>query len=237
MDAIDAREIERVAAEQARAGGAVHGRVPTLPDGRLGRFGLKATVPTLEDFAANAFLGDMGMTSPARPDEVPNPDGLRDDARPGLDLTRDPVDEAAFYVRALAAPPRSNLTARGAELFARVGCATCHAPSLATRGDFELAAMASGRAEVFTDMLLHDMGVGLADGVAEGAAGPRDWRTAPLVGVRFLRSYLHDGRSRTLEGAVRLHRSDGSEATPSVDAFDALSAADRTTLLDYVRAL
>ncbi|MFO0650828.1 MAG: di-heme oxidoredictase family protein [Polyangiales bacterium] len=237
MDAIDAREIERVAAELRAAGGMVHGRVPTLADGRLGRFGLKATVATLEDFAANAFLGDMGMTSPSRAEEVPNPEGLRDDARLGLDLSRDQVDDAAFYVRALAAPPRVGLTARGAELFARAGCATCHTPSLATRADFELTAMAGARAEVFTDMLLHDMGVGLADGVAEGAAGPRDWRTAPLIGMRFLRSYLHDGRARTLEGAVRLHRSEGSEASASVDAFDALSATDRSALLDYVRAL
>lgn len=237
MDAIDAAEIERAAREQAASGGPVHGRVPRLADGRLGRFGLKSTVATLEDFAANAFQGDMGLTSPARPDEVQNPDGVRDDARAGLDLTREQVDDAAFYVRALAAPSRTGLSARGAELFARVGCATCHTPSLATRTDFELTAMAGARAEVFTDMLLHDMGVELADGVAEGAAGPRDWRTAPLVGMRFLRTYLHDGRARTLEAAVRLHRSEGSEATTSVNAYDALTATERATLLDFVRAL
>ncbi len=237
IDAVDAREVERLAAEQASAGGPVRGVVPRLADGRLGRFGLKATVATLEDFAANAFQGDMGLTSPSRPDEVPNPDGLGDDARPGVDLTRAEVDDAAFYVRALALPPRTGLTARGAELFARVGCAVCHAPSLATRADFPLRAMAGARAEVFTDMLLHDMGDGLADGVAEGAAGPRHWRTAPLMGVRFLRAYLHDGRARTVEGAIRLHRGAGSEATPSVDAFEALSAADQTTLVDYVRRL
>ncbi len=237
MDAIDASEISRVAAEQRASGGPVHGRVPMLPDGRLGRFGLKATVPTLEDFAANAFLGDMGLTSPTRTEEVPNPDGLHDDARPGLDLTADQVNDAAFYVRALAMPSRTDLTARGRELFASAGCASCHTPSLATRADFEVSAMANGRAEVFTDMLLHDMGVGLADGVAEGAAGPRDWRTAPLIGMRFIRSFLHDGRARTVESAIGMHRSEGSESNASVDAFDALSVADRNTLIEYVRAL
>lgn len=237
MDAIDASEISRIAAEQRASGGPVHGRVPMLADGRLGRFGLKATVPTLEDFAANAFLGDMGLTSPTRVEEVPNPEGLRDDARPGLDLTSDTVNDAAFYVRALAMPVRTGLTARGRELFASVGCASCHTPSLATRADFEIAEMAGGHAEVFTDMLLHDMGVGLADGVAEGAAGPRDWRTAPLIGMRFIRSYLHDGRARTVESATGLHRSEGSEANASIDAFDALSVSDRNALLEYVRAL
>ena len=237
LDAIDAAEIERVAREQSTAGGPVHGRVPRLADGRLGRFGLKATVVTLEEFSANAFQGDMGLTSPARPDEVLNPDGLRDDARAGVDLAQASVDDVAFYVRALASPPREGLTARGAALFADAGCASCHTPSLATRADFPLQAMAGARAEVFTDMLLHDMGDALADGIAEGAAGPRDWRTAPLVGVRFLRNYLHDGRARTLDGAIRLHRSDGSEASRSVDAFDALSPADQATLTDYVRRL
>lgn len=237
LDAIDAAEIERVAREQAAEGGPVRGRVPRLADGRLGRFGLKATVVTLEEFAANAFQGDMGLTSPTRPDEVPNPDGLRDDARAGIDLAQASVDDVAFYVRALASPPREGLTTRGSALFAATGCARCHTPSLATRADFALQAMAGTRAEVFTDMLLHDMGDALADGIAEGAAGPRDWRTAPLVGVRFLRSYLHDGRARTLDDAIRSHRSSGSEASRTVDAFDALSPADQATLTDYVRRL
>ncbi len=237
MEAVDAREIERVAAEQAASGGAVHGRVARLAEGRIGRFGLKATVATLLDFTANAFQGDMGLTSPMRPMELANPDGLTDDAHPGVDLTMEQVEDTAAYVRTLAAPVRTGLDPRGAALFARVGCASCHTPSMATTADFPLRAMANTRAEVFTDLLLHDMGEGLADGVTDGPAGPRDWRTAPLVGVRFLRNFLHDGRVRTLDAAIRAHRSNGSEASPSVDAYTALSAADQTLLLDYVRAL
>lgn len=236
MEAIDEAEVVRVADAQAREG-RVHGRVPRLGDGRLGRFGLKARVATLDEFTADAFRGDMGLTSPVYPDEVANPDALTDDARPGVDLDLSTVTDVAAYVRALAIPRREGLTGVGRDLFARALCRDCHVPSLGTRGDATPAAMRATHAEVFTDMLLHDMGRALADGVAEGAAGAREWRTAPLMGLRHFRSYLHDGRARSLDEAVRMHAGEGSDANTSVRAFEALSGAERARLLDYVGRL
>lgn len=236
MEAIDETEITRVADEQARQG-RVRGRVPRLADGRLGRFGLKARVVSLEEFTADAFRGDMGLTSPLYPEEVANPDGLTDDARPGVDLDMTTVTDVGAYVQALAIPRREGLTVAGRALFDQAGCADCHVPSLRTRADASPAVMRATSAEVYTDMLLHDMGRALADGVAEGAASPREWRTAPLMGLRHFRSYLHDGRARSLDEAVRMHAGEGSDANTSVRAFEALSDAERARLLDYVGRL
>jgi CxxC motif-containing protein (DUF1111 family) len=90
---------------------------------------------------------------------------------------------------------------------------------------------------VFTDFLLHDMGPALADGVVDGRAGSREWRTAPLLGLRFFNAYLHDGRARTIEQAVLAHGADGSEALASVERFRALTGTDKDELLRYVAAL
>ncbi len=236
IEAIDDSELLRLADEEARAG-RVHGRVPRLADGRIGRFGLKSRVATLEEFAADAYRGDMGLTSPLFPAEVPNADGLTDDQRPGVDLDLQTVRDVGAYLRALAMPRREGLDARGRDLFERSRCADCHAPSLRTRADARPAPLASTDAAIYSDLLLHDMGASLADGSVEGAAGPRDWRTAPLMGLRFFRSFLHDGRARSIEEAVRMHRGEGSEANASVDAFEALAASDRAALLDHVGRL
>lgn len=237
MEAITDAAIEAGAAAQAQAGGVVRGRVARTSDGRIGRFGLKARVATLEDFSADAFRNDMGLTSPTQPTEPANPDGLTDDARPGLDLPQSAVDDVAFYVAALAIPRRTALSPTTAALFARVGCADCHTPALATGPRTRFAQMAATTAPVYSDMLLHDMGTALADGVPEGNAGPRDWRTAPLMGLRHFRSYLHDGRARTLDDAVTMHRGEGSEANPSVDAYLRLSATARAALLEFLGRL
>lgn len=236
MEAVDPAEVLRLADAQAR-GAELRGRVPWLADGRLGRFGLKSRVATLEDFAADALRGDMGITSPALPDEVPNPDGLRDDARPGVDVDADLVRDLGGYLQGLAIPARGALNPLGRSAFERIGCAGCHAPSLATRADAPVLAMRGARAEIYSDMLLHDMGAALADGAVEGAAGPRDWRTAPLIGLRFFRAYLHDGRARTVDDAARMHRGEGSEANASVDRYAALTAPEREALVEFLLSL
>jgi CxxC motif-containing protein (DUF1111 family) len=92
-------------------------------------------------------------------------------------------------------------------------------------------------APVYTDLLLHDMGEELADRQTDETAGPRDWRTAPLIGMRFQRSYLHDGRAATVEVAILKHAGPGSEANASVDKFQALPPDQRAALLDFVRGL
>jgi CxxC motif-containing protein (DUF1111 family) len=182
----------------------------------------------------------MGITSPLRPTEFANPDGLLDDMKPGVDVSYDSVNRRANYVRLLAIPSR-RVEDSGAALFASTGCATCHVPSLRTRADYPVTALADIDAPIYSDLLLHDMGPDLADGIPQdsidGQAGSFDWRTAPLIGLRFNRSYMHDGRAKTIEQAILSHRGEGSEGNASVDAFEALSAADQEALLSFVGAL
>jgi CxxC motif-containing protein (DUF1111 family) len=255
LEAIDDAEIERVEAEQARRDDGIHGRINRvtyhsqaseavpLPHpgttGLIGRFGLKARVATLDDFTADAFQGDMGMTSPLRPTEPPNPDGLGDDLKPGVDLPVATVVAVAAYVRTLAIPARdpSAASGDGPRLFAEALCAACHVPALRTRADYPLPALAGIDAPVYSDLLLHDMGDGLADGQLDESAGPREWRTAPLVALRLQRSFLHDGRARTIEAAIAAHASPGSQANPAVDRWNQLAGPDRAALLSFVSSL
>lgn len=258
VEAVLDSEIERVAAEQLARGGPVRGRVnhvkygsTTSADARfhtltagsdaIGRFGLKARVPTLDDFTADAFQGDLGITSPLRPAELPNPDGLTDDDHPGVDVELGSVVSRATYLRLLAIPSR-HLPAGGAELFASTGCAECHVPSLRTRADYPVEPLADIEAPLYSDLLLHDMGDDLADGLPtapdlDGEAGSRDWRTPPLIGLRYFRTFLHDGRATSLEAAVLGHRGPGSEANDAVSRFLALSAESHRALLQFVEEL
>lgn len=255
LEAVEDAEIERVEREQAESGGPISGRIHRVkyqseanPEtafhghrpgdaGLIGRFGLKSRIATLDEFTADAFQGDMGITSPMRPNELPNPDGLVDDRHPGVDLSLQVINEVGDYVRALAIPKRKPSEPRGAQLFKQAGCASCHIPALRTRADYPLAPLAGIDAPVFTDFLLHDMGDELADGIRDGDASGREWRTAPLIGIRFLPSFLHDGRARTLRGAIENHGGTGSEAKESAEAFAALPAPDQALLLDHVSKL
>jgi CxxC motif-containing protein (DUF1111 family) len=255
IEAIDDAEIERVEAAQAAQGGPVSGRINRVtfhsqanPDqpfhdhvegeaGVIGRFGFKARVATLDDFTADAYQGDMGVTSPLRPVELPNPDGLADDAKLGADVALDTVNAVADYMRLLEMPDREQDPGPGLDLFARAGCAACHAPSLKTRADYPIPELAGIDAPVFTDLLLHDLGDDLADGLADESATSREWKTAPLIGIRHLTAYLHDGRAPTVEQAILLHDAPGSEAAASVEAFRAMPYEDRAALIDFVHSL
>jgi CxxC motif-containing protein (DUF1111 family) len=254
MEAIADTEIERLEADQALRDDGISGRINWVewisevntdtvfhshqPGDRLiGRFGLKARQPTLDDFTADAYQGDMGITSPMRPHELPVPGGITDDAKPGTDLTLEVVNLVADYVRLLAIPQRAEPDATAEALFAEVRCDVCHVPSVPTRADYPIPLLAGINAPVFTDLLLHDMGVDHADGLIEWGAGSTEWRTAPLMGLRFFEAYLHDGRAETINEAILGHRSDGSEANDSVDRYEALSAEDRARLLTYVLGL
>jgi CxxC motif-containing protein (DUF1111 family) len=257
MEAVDDTEIVRVANEQAASSDAIKGRINHIsylsdpnPDTRffnyqkgemaIGRFGVKARIPTLDDFTADALNGDMGITSPLRPTEFPNPDGLTDDAKPGIDVTADSVNGRAMYMRLLAIPKRATGHDAGAALFEQVHCSTCHVPTLHTRADYPIAALADIDAPIYTDFLLHDMGVGLADGMADGVDGEahsRDMRTAPLIGMRFNRTFLHDGRGHSVADAISQHQSDGSEANDVITAFNALSPDEQSALIDFVNSL
>ncbi|MBL8678159.1 MAG: hypothetical protein JNK05_03295 [Myxococcales bacterium] len=237
IEAVDERELERVAREQSQRAGPVRGRVPRLGDGRVGRFGVKARIATLREFVADALRGDMGLTSSVFATEVTNPEGITDDQRVGIDVDDEQLDALALYVAAIDLPRREAPSPIGASLFERARCADCHTPSLATRTDYPLAALAGRAANLYTDLLLHDMGDALADHVAEGAAGGRDWRTAPLIGLRFHRSLMHDGHARTVAEAISAHEGARSEANESVAAYRALSADEQRSLERFVLGL
>ena len=257
IDAVDDSEIENMRTLQASRTDSIHGRInyvtfdsqanpdptydPHQPGDRvIGRFGLKARIGTLDEFVADALQTDMGMTSPMRQTEFDNPDHVSDDLKAGVDVTAEDINSRAAYVRMLAIPPRDVAGSNGHAWFVLCNCNVCHAEVLRTRADYPIPQLANVDAPLFSDLLLHDMGDNLADSVQggnEGSAGPRDWRTAPLIGMRFNTTFLHDGRSTTIEDAIVQHASPGSEASDSVTCFNGLGQDLRQQLLDYVGAL
>jgi len=251
VEAVDDAELVRVRDAQALRSDGIHGAIGRAmfasvpnPDRSFGGFlqgqmitgklGLKARIATLDDFTADAFQGDMGMTTPMRPVELPNPDSLTDDAHAGVDLTQDQIDQIAFYLRRIAIPVRVGLTDRGKALFDQVACSACHVPALHTRADYPISQLADRDAPIYSDLLLHDMGTALADGQTDGGATSTQWRTAPLIGLRFTRNYLHDARAHSVTDAVLAH---AGEALGAAQAFQALSADDQRALIAYVEAL
>jgi CxxC motif-containing protein (DUF1111 family) len=153
----------------------------------------------------------------------------------GVDIDLETVNHAADYMRLLAVPGRDAVDDEGT--FVAAGCDTCHTPSLPTRADWPVPQLAGVDAPIFTDLLLHDMGQEASDGLTDGDADPSEWRTAPLIGLRFLRSYLHDGRADTIEAAIEAHAAAGSEAAWSVDLYRALDDSRRAALIAYVESL
>lgn len=260
IDAVDESEIVRVEAEQASRNDGISGRINRVTmhsennpasefrtfakdaSGLVGRFGVKARVATMDDFVADAYQGDMGMTSPLRPTESPNPDGLTDDEKPGVDLPIEVINNVADYVRLLQLPKRKALSQAGQTAFVAARCDVCHTPSLRTRSDYPIPQLASQDAAIYSDLLLHDMGDHLADGQTDESASAREWRSAPLIGLRFLPNYLHDGRTKDLREAILLHASPSgsvnpSEANDSIERFLALDAPTQQALIDFVAAL
>jgi CxxC motif-containing protein (DUF1111 family) len=196
----------------------------------LGRFGWKANQPSLRQQIASAFVQDLGVTSTLYPlEECPAPQrGCREFPRPAKpELNPMQLDALDAYLRALPAAPglaHGESARSGERLFAAAGCAGCHAPTLDQTAPV-----------LYSDLLLHDMGEGLSDGRPDYAAGPRDWRTAPLLGLgRDSGPFLHDGRARTLAEAILWH---GGEAHPARERFRNMVAADRAALLAFLSSL
>jgi CxxC motif-containing protein (DUF1111 family) len=210
----------------------------------VGRFGRKAQVSSLLQQVVEAYHQDMGITTEFRPYEILHYSSqaatLASDRAADPEITSSTVESVVHYVRTLAPPTPGNTTAsrqEGATLFTSVGCASCHVPTLRT-GAHPVAALSTRDVTLYSDLLLHDMGDALADNRVDGSASGREWRTAPLWGTRlvpqFLNGqhyYMHDGRARSLDEAVRLH---GGEPQRARDAFIALTSAQRAALLDFV---
>ncbi|HEU0298572.1 MAG TPA: di-heme oxidoredictase family protein [Longimicrobium sp.] len=215
-------------------------------DPRVGRFGRKAQVSSLLLQTAKAYQQDIGITNAFLDQENTNPLASRAteaaDRVPDPELPADELFAVLAYLRTLAAPAPGPMTARreeGQALFQSAGCAACHVPELRT-GSNTIAALANQPVPLYSDLLLHDMGDALADGRPDGQATGREWRTAPLWGLRIMRNFLngdafllHDGRARTVEEAIMLH---GGEAQRSRDAFAGMSPAARAALLDFVES-
>jgi CxxC motif-containing protein (DUF1111 family) len=214
------------------------------PGPRLGRFSRKAQVSSLLQQTVEAYHQDMGITTDFLPVENENLQG--GPRASGLDAAPDPEVPAAEltvvleYIRMLAPPAPAPVTGdleRGQTAFGQVGCASCHNPVLQT-GAHRIAALSFQSARLYSDLLLHDMGERLADDRPDGDATGREWRTAPLWGLRVMRDFLggdaflmHDGRARSVEEAILLH---GGEAEAAREAFEELSADDRSALVRYV---
>src|SRR5438093_1614081 len=200
----------------------ISGRPNRSVDGRLGRFGRKAFVPTLAEFNAGAFVAEMGITNPAEPTEEniggqPIPPGV--DPVPDPEIEQAALDSTDDFVRFLGRPSPARLGRkgrRGRKLFAEIGCAACHVPTLRT-GPSPIHALDRREFPAYTDLLLHDMGPDLAD-ICLGRATPSEFRTEPLIDLRHAKSFLHDGRASTLEEAIAAHRGDVGQrdACPAV---------------------
>lgn len=209
----------------------------------IGRFGWKAGQPTILQQSAAAYSGDMGVTSPMFPVEnsagQPQADPQTDD--PEIDW--ETLELAAFYTQSLAVPAPRDLenadVAAGKTLFEKSGCAACHTLRQRTLAS-SLPFLADQAFYPYTDLLLHDMGEGLADGRPEFAANGREWRTPPLWGIGMTRlvnghtNFLHDGRARSLLEAVLWH---GGEAENSRKKVEKMSATERGQLVKFLEAL
>src|SRR5436190_10729853 len=238
LEAVPDAEILALADPLDRNGDGISGRPNRTADGRLGRFGRKAQVATLREFNAGAFVNEMGITSPTQPHEqtidgAPLPAGV--DPTPDPELTQDAVDATTAFVQLLAPPaplPRSFVEERGRVTFVLIGCAGCHVPALVT-GFNRVSALNLKIVQAYTDLLLHDMGPDLAD-ICLGTARPAEYRTEPLMGLRFKTALLHDGRASSIAAAIRLH---GGEAARARNRFLALSLAQRSALLRFLSGL
>ncbi|WP_020207716.1 di-heme oxidoredictase family protein [Gilvimarinus chinensis] len=237
---------------------------PETGQTRLGRFGYKAATASVKHQVVQAFNTDMGVMTTA----MPSPDcGVQQsDCGPsGSEIADTEVDYLVKYISLLGVRPQRNYNdpavLSGEQTFAQIGCADCHTPTHQTSQYHPLAELRDQTIRPYTDMLLHDMGPGLADNLGEGEASGSEWRTAPLWGVGLSAcvtggvagnhgwdgfgldgheyctpdaNFLHDGRARTIDEAIRWH---GGEALASKQSYDALSVGARNNLLAFIESL
>ncbi len=227
-------------------------------DGTIARFGWKAQNKSLLLFSGEAYNVEMGITNEIFPTErdetsacqyatVPN-DALNTEAVTPIDALL-AIEKFAVFQRFLAPPaPSSDAPGgalsiqRGRNQFASAGCALCHTPTLQT-GNSAVAALRFRPANLYSDLLVHDMGPGLADGVSQGQAGPSEFRTAPLWGLGQRVFFLHDGRTSDLIQAIQAHQSgssrtgNASEANEVVNRFNGLSEGQKQDLVNFLRSL
>lgn len=229
-------------------------------DGTITRFGWKAQNKSLLMFAAEAYNVEMGISNQLFPQErdetasclfVPTPNDtlnftttITGSSNPAVISD---IEAFANFMRMLAPPTPASPTPsgeKGRATFAAIGCVHCHTPSLTTgsmiasgSSTSPSAALSKQTVNLFSDLLVHHMGRGLADGITQGGAGPDEFRTAPLWGVGQRVFFLHDGRTSNLVEAIRAHRSRGSEANKVIEHFDRLGTQEQQEIIDFLRTL
>ena len=259
LEAIAEEDILALADPDDADGDGISGRPnrvwsPAREQVALGRFGWKAGAPSVDEQSQSAFAGDMGISSPLHPAgygdctarqpacrEAPDGNSPEHD---NLEAHREVTDLVTFYARNLAVPARRDhddpAVLEGKRLFYETGCTACHQPAFRTPADYPHPEQRDQLIWPYTDMLLHDMGEGLADGRPEGVASGREWRTAPLWGIGLTpvvndhSYYLHDGRARSILEAILWH---GGEAEAQREAVKAMTATERDKLIRFVESL
>lgn len=252
LEAISEKDILANAAKQKAEGLGIKGQPNYVHDvyankTMLGRFGWKANVATVAHQSAGAFNGDIGITSRHFPKEECMPaqkDCLRAPNGGSPEISEKTLDKVILYSRTLAVPsrrdPQNPDVLRGKQIFKESNCVSCHTPSYTTGNFKPVPVLSAQKIWPYTDLLLHDMGTGLADGRPDGKANGQQWKTPPLWGLGLVpavnehSNYLHDGRARNLMEAVLWH---GGEAENAKQAVLKLSRADRDHLLKFLQSL
>jgi CxxC motif-containing protein (DUF1111 family) len=229
-------------------------------DGTITRFGWKAQNKSLLMFAGEAYNVEMGISNQLFPQErdetstclfFPSPNDTLNFTTTSTGASNPAVisDIEAFanFMRMLAPPtpaPDTPAIANGRAAFAKIGCVHCHTPSFTTgkmiasgSSTNPSAALSNQPVNLFSDLLVHHMGKGLADGITQGGAGPDEFRTAPLWGVGQRVFFLHDGRTSNLVEAIKEHKSTGSEANKVIERFEKLSTQEQQAIIDFLRSL
>ncbi|WP_224825089.1 di-heme oxidoredictase family protein [Cognatishimia sp. MH4019] len=258
LEAIPAADILALADPDDADGDGISGRPNIIWSAEfdqpmLGRFGLKAGAPTVKEQSAGAFAGDIGISNPLNPNawaectqaqtdcrNAPHGDG---DTRV-TEIDAEGLDLVTFYSQNLAVPARRDVNdpqvLRGKQVFYETNCVACHQPAFVTHRLEDQPEQSFQLIWPYTDMLLHDMGEGLADNRPEARANGREWRTPPLWGIGMTERvsghtyFLHDGRARNLLEAVLWH---GGEAEAQKDAVISMPAADRAALIAFLESL
>lgn len=243
VEATDDATFIALAAQQRARGDGTAGRVALVNNivagmKTVGKFGWKAQSPTLQQSAGNAFLNQMGITNPLFPNEN-CPSGncaeLQFNPQPGLNDDGTATNAVADFVRFLGPPPRRAITSEvraGEAVFLRIGCDSCHTPTLQT-GRSSNPAFDRVTYHPYSDFLLHDMGA-LGDGIMQEEALPQEMRTAPLWGLRGITRFLHDGRAKSMEEAITLH---GGQGLGAAIRFQQLTADEKKQLLAFLESL
>ena len=232
-------------------------------DGMISRFGWKAQNKSLEVFSGEAYNVEMGITNELFENERASPDEAQAGGLPAScrmnatpedatvmnpsQYTEVPSDTVQFstFMRLLAPPAPSTTNpggaqsiANGSRIFNSIGCNMCHTPTLQTGPSVITPGLSNVKVNLYSDLLVHNMGTNLADGVSQGGAGPDEFRSAPLWGLGQRIFLLHDGRTTDLVDAIKEHASSGSEANSVVNNFNRrLSPQQQQDLLNFLRSL